>query len=59
MLRLFPLTPAVAVAASQVPEAFHSDPADRFLVAQARDPNVPLVTAESKIKVYPHLQSLW
>lgn len=58
-LRLVPLSPAVAVAASQLPEPFHPDPADRFLVAQARDLNVPLVTADSKIRTYPHLQSLW
>ena len=59
MLRLLPLSPAVAVAATQLPEAFHLDPADRFLVAQARELNVPLVTADSKIRAYPHLQSLW
>ncbi|MFM9100563.1 MAG: type II toxin-antitoxin system VapC family toxin [Cyanobium sp.] len=59
MLRLLPLSPAVAVAATQLPAAFHHDPADRFLVAQARDLDVPLVTADSKIRSYPHLQSLW
>jgi PIN domain nuclease of toxin-antitoxin system len=27
----------VAVAATRLPEPFHADPADRFLVAQARE----------------------
>jgi len=58
-LRLLPLTPAVAVAATRLPGAFPPDPADRFLVAQARDLNIALVTADSKIRAYPHLQSLW
>ena len=58
-LRFLPLTAAVAVAATRLPEPFHPDPADRFLVAQARELNIPLVTADSKIRAYPHLQSLW
>ena len=58
-LRLLPLTPAVAVAATRLPEPFHPDPADRCLVAQARELNIPLVTADSKIRAYPHLRSLW
>ena len=58
-MRLLPLTPAVAVAATRLPEPFHPDPADRFLVAQARELNIPLVTADPKIRAYPHLRSLW
>lgn len=58
-LQFLPLTAAVAVAATRLPEPFHPDPADRFLVAQARELNIPLVTADSKIRAYPHLQSLW
>jgi len=58
-LRLLPLSPSVAVAATRLPDPFHPDPADRFLVAQARELNIPLVTADSKIRAYPHLHSLW
>ena len=58
-LRLLPLNPSVAVAATRLPDPFHTDPADRFLVAQARELNIPLVTADSKIRAYPHLRSLW
>lgn len=58
-LRLVPLEPRVAVAATTLPEPFHPDPADRFLVAQARELAIPLVSADSKIRTYPHVQTLW
>ena len=58
-VRLLPLDPMVAMAATTIPEPFHADPADRFLVAQARSLDVPLITADSKIRDYPHVQSLW
>ncbi len=58
-VRLLPLEPAVAVAATRLPEPFHADPADRFLVAQARELAVPLLSADRKILDYPHGQSLW
>jgi PIN domain nuclease of toxin-antitoxin system len=53
------LEPAVAVAATRLPEPFHADPADRFLVAQARELAVPLISADRNIRDYPHGQSLW
>ena len=58
-VRLLPLEPAVAVAATRLPEPFHADPADRFLVAQARELAVPLLSADRKIRDYPHGRSLW
>ena len=58
-VRLLSLEPAVAVAATRLPEPFHADPADRFLVAQARALAVPLISADSKIQTYPHVQCLW
>ena len=56
---LLPLDPKVAVAATRLPEPFHTDPVDRFLVAQARSMAVPLITADSKIRNYPQVRSLW
>ena len=58
-VRLLPLEPAVAVAATRLPEPFHADPADRFLVAQARALAIPLLSADSKIRSYAHVRSLW
>ena len=59
VVRLLPLKPAVAVAATRLPEPCHADPVDRFLVAQARELAVPLLSADRKIRDYPHGQSLW
>lgn len=58
-VHLVPLEPAVAVAATRLPEPFHADPADRFLVAQARELAVPLLSADNKIRAYPHVHILW
>lgn len=58
-VRLVALEPAVAVAATRLPEPFHADPADRFLVTQARALAIPLLSADSKIRSYGHVRSLW
>jgi len=58
-VRLLALDPAVAVAATRLPEPFHADPADRFLVAQARELGISLLSADSKIRSYGQVQSLW
>jgi PIN domain nuclease of toxin-antitoxin system len=58
-VRLLPLDPLVAVMATRLPEPFHADPADRFLVAQARHLGIPLLSADSKILAYPHVRGLW
>ncbi|MFL6846596.1 MAG: type II toxin-antitoxin system VapC family toxin [Allosphingosinicella sp.] len=47
-----PLTVAIALAASRLPGDFHHDPADRLLVATARELNVPLVTRDERILAY-------
>ena len=58
-VRLLGLDPAVAVAATRLPQPFHADPADRFLVAQARELGIPLLSADNKILSYGHVRSLW
>jgi len=58
-VRLVALDHSVAVAAMRLPEPFHADPADRFLVAQARALAIPLLSADSKIRSYAHVRSLW
>ena len=46
------LTPAIAIAASHLPEPLHADPADRLLIATARAMGMPLVTRDAKILAY-------
>ena len=51
-VRLAPFTHEIAIAVSSLPDPFHSDPADRFLVATSRAMNIPLVTRDGKIALY-------
>jgi PIN domain nuclease of toxin-antitoxin system len=47
-----PLTPRVAVESCELPEAFHSDPADRMIVATARVTNARLMSRNRRILDY-------
>lgn len=51
-VRLLPLTHRAAIAASSLPGSFHRDPADRLLIATAREFGVPLVTRDRRILDY-------
>jgi PIN domain nuclease of toxin-antitoxin system len=53
-----PLTHSAAIDSYQLPAAFHKDPADRMLVAIARELGCTLLTADDLILSYPHVQSL-
>jgi len=55
-VQLLPLTPEIAVASTQLPGSFHRDPADQIIVATARLHGCPLVTSDSKILDYPHVE---
>jgi PIN domain nuclease of toxin-antitoxin system len=46
------ITPAIAVDSSHLPGNLHSDPADRFIIATARDLGMPIVTGDRKIIAY-------
>lgn len=51
-VRLTPLTVEAAANSASLPEPFHSDPADRLLVATARELGVPIVTRDAAILAY-------
>jgi PIN domain nuclease of toxin-antitoxin system len=53
-----PLNPLDAIASAQLPGEFHKDPADRVLIAIARRYDISLVTLDTKILNYPHVQTL-
>ncbi len=55
-VRLVELTPRICVESTQLPGAFHRDPADQIIVATARVLAVPLVTVDGKILAYPHVK---
>jgi len=57
-VRLLELTPRIVVESTQLPGEFHRDPADQLIVATARIYDVPLLTADSKVLAYPHVQTV-
>jgi len=48
-VRLWPLTPEIAVSSTRLPWEMHPDPADRILVATARHLGATLVTADQAL----------
>ena len=47
-----PLTAEILIASSQLPELSHADPADRMLIATARNLNCSIMTRDRKILDY-------
>lgn len=58
-LRVVPVDNAIAVASATLPGDFHKDPADRLITATARKLGAPLVTADERIRAYPHVRTVW
>jgi PIN domain nuclease of toxin-antitoxin system len=56
---LLPLSARIALDSTRLPGDFHGDPADRMIVATARAENAPLVTADQRIRTYPHMRTIW
>jgi PIN domain nuclease of toxin-antitoxin system len=60
-LSLMPLTPSICVRSSRLPGVFHGDPADRLIVATARELGALLLTRDEPILQYAaqgHLRAL-
>jgi PIN domain nuclease of toxin-antitoxin system len=51
-LKLAQLTPDILISSSELPGEVHSDPADRVLIATARDLGMRLLTRDRKILDY-------
>lgn len=58
-LQFVPVNNKVAVTSQFLPGDFHADPADRIIVTLAREFSAPLVTADEKIRRYPHVRTIW
>lgn len=54
-----PVDNDIAVGAITLPGDFHKDPADRIIIATARKFGAPIVTADDKIRGYPHVRTIW
>ncbi len=57
-VQLLALTPRIAAESTRLPGTFHRDPADQIIVATARVLSCSLLTLDSKILGYPHVQAL-
>lgn len=58
-VRFVPVDNEIGVKSTELPGEFHKDPADRMIVATARKFAAPLVTADEKIRAYPHVKTVW
>jgi PIN domain nuclease of toxin-antitoxin system len=56
---VYPLTPAIALAAAQLPSIFPSDPFDRIIAATAIVERIPLLTADQRIRRSRALRTIW
>lgn len=56
---LVPVSGAIAIDAVQLPPPMHADPADRIIAATARALAARLVTADSKLRENPQLDTAW
>lgn len=57
-MRLLELTPEIAIESTQLPGEFHRDPADQMIVATARVHGCGLVTSDSKLLAYSHVETI-
>jgi PIN domain nuclease of toxin-antitoxin system len=53
------LTPRICIDSTELPGAFHGDPADQIIVATARQLGVALVTPDRKLRQYNHVPTVW
>lgn len=58
-VRFLPVDNDIAMQSVHLPGEFHSDPADRIIVATARKLGAILVTKDEKITHYQHALTVW
>ncbi len=58
-LEFIPVNNAIAAKSVMLPEFAHKDPADRIIIATAREYGATLITSDGKLLNYKHVKSLW
>jgi PIN domain nuclease of toxin-antitoxin system len=58
-VKFIPVDNTIALRSVSLPGDFHSDPADRIIVATALSMGLPLATKDEKIRAYSHLETIW
>lgn len=58
-LHIIPVDATIARFSVFLAGPLHADPADRIIIATARNLNLSLITADAKIRKYPHVTTIW
>lgn len=58
-IKLIDIDPEIAVLSTRLPGEFHSDPADRLIVATCMKYANPLVTKDKKIHAWQNIRTIW
>lgn len=58
-IQFIPIDAKVAAKSVTIPGEFHNDPADRIIVATARERGIPLITSDEKIRKYSYIETIW
>jgi PIN domain nuclease of toxin-antitoxin system len=58
-MTVIPITPEIAALATQFPNDYPRDPADRIIGATARAEGLTLVTRDERIRNCPLLKTVW
>ena len=56
---LLPLAVDIALESARLPSPFHKDPVDQMIAATARVHNLVLISADQRLRAYPHVQTKW
>lgn len=58
-IRFVPVNNSIALESTRLPEPIHRDPADRMIIATARVLGCPVISSDSKLQDYPHVETVW
>ncbi len=58
-VQFVPLDNRIALRSNHLPGEIHEDPADRIIIATALTAGASLVSRDTKIRDYPHVETIW
>lgn len=59
LVQFIPIDNKIAGKSVNLPGNLHNDPADRIIIATARENGAHLLTSDQRIRKYPHIQTIW
>ena len=58
-VNFIPVDNSIAVKSVNLPQPFHTDPADRIIIATTISLGASLITKDERILKYPHVKTIW